>query len=154
MSDKPMTAIQALSSLPPATKEAQKQYAAKLKEEILSGLFNPLNAHIFLKSISETLKEVLDDKEVKDYVLEEARKHNEKTFEFGGAKITITNRPSYDYSGCNDPVYNALVADMDKIKEQLKIREAILKSGVNQDTGETFAPIKVTNSESLTIKIQ
>jgi len=154
MSDKPMTAIQALSSLPPATKEAQKQYAAKLKDEILSGNFNPLNAHIFLKAITDTITEVLKDDQVKEYVLDEARKHNEKTFEFGGAKITVANKPTYDYSSCGDPIYNSMLNDLERLKEQMKAREATLKTGVDPATGETFNPVKVTNSEYLTIKIQ
>ena len=152
MSETQLTAIRTLSGLP-ATRDQQKEFAGKLKNEMLSGNFNPLQAHIFIKSVIDTIKEVLDDKEVKDYVMEEARKHNEKTFEFAGAKVTVANKPTYDYSGCADLVYNAMVADMNKLKEQMKAREAVLKTGVNADTGETFAPVKVTNSEYLTIKI-
>ena len=89
----------------------------------------------------------MDDKEVKEIIMEEADKYHEKTFEFSGAKVTKSKRTTYDYAVCNDSVYNSL-------KEQLKIREAILKSGIDASTGETFTKPTEKVSEFLQIEIQ
>ena len=147
-----LVAIQRLSGLP-ATKTELKEFSAKLKEEMLSGNFNPLQAHIFIKSITDTLKEVIDDKEVKDYVLEEARKFNEKTFEVYGAKCTLASTKTYKYDQCGDDVYNQMSAELIKLKEQMSAREEMIKTGVDPSTGQVFNPPSVTETEYITIKI-
>jgi hypothetical protein len=147
-----LTAIRALSGLP-ASKEDQKRYAQKLKEELLSGNVPPLQAHIFIKSILSTIQDVIDDKEVKEYVMDEVRKYGEKSFDAYGAKVTVANKPTYDYSSCGDSVYNDLIDQMNKVKEQIKIREALLKTGSDPATGEVFKPYQVKDSEYITIKI-
>jgi hypothetical protein len=140
------TALSALKNLP-ATKAESRNYVAKLKEEILAGEVNPLHARIFLKSIIDTLQAVCDDKEVKEYVMDAASRFGGKSFETNGAKVSIAHKTTWDYKVCNDAVWNSL-------KEQIKIREAILQSGTDASTGETFRKPDQKVSEFLQIEIQ
>jgi len=139
-------ALSQLSTLP-ATKAQQTDFFRKAKDELLSGNYNPLQVRVFFKSIIDTLQNLMDDKEIKEIIMDEADKYHEKTFEVFGSKITKSKRTTWDYKVCNDPVWNSL-------KEQIKIREAQLQSGLDASTGETLRKPDQKVSEFLQIEIQ
>ena len=69
---------------------------------------------------------------------------------------------SYDYSVCNDPVYNAYLASLKELQAKMKEREGFLKSVpdnttiVDDNTGEiiTLHPAVKMAKQSYTIKFK
>jgi hypothetical protein len=125
-----------------------------LKNEILSGEIPALEVELVLKSMEEVIKKTRGDKYVKEAVMREADKWSEKTFEYKGINVTKSQRTTFDFSGCGDEVYNDLIRQQETLKAQIKAREAMLKTGVNTDTGETYDPPKTSTTEFLTIKFK
>lgn len=138
----------------PSTWLEIRQFSDLLKNEILSGDVNPLDVELVLKSMEEVIKTTRADKHVKEAVLQEAAKWSEKTFEYKGISATKSSKTTYDFSGCGDEVYNDLIKQQETLKAQIKAREAMLKTGVNPDTGETYTPPKASTTEFLTIKFR
>ena len=130
------------------------QFSDLLKNEILSGEVNPLEVELMLKAMSEVLKKVRDDKYVKEAVMKEAEKFAEKTFEFKNIVVTKSSRTTFDYTECGDNIYNDMKVQENALKAQIKAREAMLTTGVNTDTGETYDPPKSSTTQFLTIKFK
>lgn len=143
-------AISLLSQFP-TTKGGQQLYAEKLLSEIESGNYNPLECEILLKSLEEIISMVRIKS--KDIVFLETEKYPEKTFTFKNVEITKSKRKIYDYSNCNDSLYNDLISEMNKIKEMIKQREKSLISGISAEGEILSKPIeKIT--EFLSIKFK
>ena len=153
------TAISQLSTLP-ETKAQRVRFVEMVKDELLSGVYNPLQFEVRLKNTEEVIKSIRADRDIKDLVYNEACKYPEKTFEAHGAKITKVNRTTWNYKGCGDSVYDSLIAESEKLKEKIAERETFLKSlkpdmqiadGTN---GNMITPPTCMVTESLTITIQ
>jgi len=108
----------------------------------------------FIEAVIEQTKSVID-KAARD----EAELYGEKKFtKFGGEVSLIEAGIKFDYSNCNDEVYNDLLTELEAIKAKIKDREAFLKSikgsiNIITDHGEAvtvFPPIKTSTS---TLKI-
>jgi hypothetical protein len=138
----------------PSTRRDIAIVTMKAVQEILSGDINPLETAIKLKAFEEILKSLKENLSIKNYILEEASKYPEKTFDAYGASITKAKRTTYDFTMCGDQVYAELMAQMDQLKKVIKAREEVIKAGVDPVTGETFLPPKTETSEYLTIKFQ
>ena len=138
----------------PSTWLEINQFSDLLKREMLSGEVNPLEVQLLFKAMTETIEKTLKDKYVKQAVLDEADKYPEKTFDYKGITVTKSSKTVYDYSECGDQVYNDMVAEMEKLKERIKAREAMIKTGVNTDTGETYNPPKSSTTQFLTVKFK
>lgn len=151
------TAISQFSNLP-QTKNERKNFVEMCVNEILSGSKNPLELELYLKNIEDTISEIRKNEEVKRLIYEEASKYNQKTFEFANAEITLTSRSTFNFKDCNDSIYNDLDNVLKTTKEQIKEREAFLKSlkseVVNPETGELIYPANKQTTEFLTIKIK
>lgn len=147
-----MEALSVISKLP-TTKQDINLFVEAAVNEMLDGTKNPLQVNVQLKVLEDIIDQIRKNSDVRYAIMEEASKY-EKTFEMFGAKITQTSKSTYDYSGCGDAVYNDLVAQKKKLDEVIKAREAMLKTGINADTGETFAPPAVKTSEFLTITLK
>lgn len=127
----------------PFTKVEQVEFSQAVITEILSGTINPLQADLRLKALEEVIKKIRENKDVKDYVMDECSKYGGKSFETFGAKITITGRTTKDYSACGDFIWKDLNGQLEALKNQIKAREAMLDTGINIETGETFkAPME------------
>ena len=120
---------------------------------IMDGEIDPIRAELCLKAMENIIKDIRSNSHVKRITSEEAKKYG-KTFSLFGAEITNSSRTTYDYSDCGDEIYNDLIAQQEKIKEQIKIREAIIKSGVDSSTGQCFNEPKTSTTEFLTIKFK
>lgn len=119
-----MEAIQTITILP--SNEAELTvYMRSVKESILDGYISAEKAAIQLKTL-EKIAALNKDPEIKAYFLDEFSKHGAKTFEHG-AKFSLSNRKTWDFSECNDSKYNELSAQLEAIKSQLKEREEFLK---------------------------
>lgn len=150
------TAISHLTILP-LTKKEQQSFYQQIKNEIANGNANPLHLKVVLKAVSDTIKMIDQDEDIKFMTLKEADKYSEKTFDAYGCKISLSNRKTFDYSECNDSVYNSLVATFEATKEEIKKREEFLKAipnegTVNPETGELITAPKFTTSEIITVK--
>lgn len=147
------TALSHITVLP-STKAEITNFVELAVNEILSGEYNPLKIEVQLKAMEETIKSIRGNKDVKDQLLEEASKYPDKTFEFAGAKITKSSRSTYDFSACGDSVWNEMSENMAKMKDVIKAREAMLMTGLNPETGETFQKPTQSTSEYLTITLK
>lgn len=145
-----MNALRELKTLP-FTREEQQNYADMAISEILSGDVDPVEADIRLKAMEEVIKKIRTDIRVKNYIVEEAEKYG-KTFMKDGVKITVTSRTTKDYSNCGDDYYNIMQREAEHLKSMIKAREAMIDTGVNPETGETFSPPKTETSTFLTYK--
>jgi hypothetical protein len=146
------TALSTLTVLP-RTKEEIKNFASKAKVELLSGNYDVLELFVQSIAIEKTLEAIFKDDEVKSKLNDIASLYPEKTFEIGQAKITRSERKTYDHT--NDPEWNSINADIEILKARLKMREAILvHDDIDYQTGEikrSASPFKTTEILSVTI---
>ena len=136
----------------PATETQIAVVVKDAKIKILSGDYNPLDLEVQLKAMEEVIKRLRSDKDVKEYVIEEAEKYPEKSFKHGSVTITKANRKTYDFT--QDEEWRRLkTIEIDKADDR-KLREKKLKgSFVDSETGEIVEAIEVASSTTyLTIK--
>ena len=142
----------------------QKEMANAFISKVIDGDINPIDAVVQMKSISETINTFLKDENIKDAVIQECEKYGKgESPGYLGAVIQIKETGvTYDFSVCNDPVYERLVEERKIIDEQCKEREKYLKTlsksktEIDEDTGDIFQlfpPAKQsTTSYSITFK--
>jgi len=122
------TALSTITILPSSKEEMQKYYKS-LKNEILEGNNDPLFVLKHLKYAEKVIGDILKDKDIETHFLLEAEKYSEKTFDHSGVTFTIQETGvSYDYASCGDSVWDDLNKQAESIKEQMKIRETMLKT--------------------------
>lgn len=143
-----MKAIEIFKS--PLTKQQQADVIENSVNLILSGEINPIQAEITLKAMETVIEAIRKNQQVKSLTLEETAKYG-KSFEYMGAKIENAQRTVFDFSECGDEIYNDLKEQEKKLKEQIKIREQIIKSGVDTSTGVCFNPPQTSITEFLKI---
>lgn len=107
------------------------QFAKELADNIKDGKVEPIMVHIFLKRIEAIQKVLKADEGVQEAIISEASKHIEegKTFDYMGAKLSLgATYTAYDYTNCNDPLWTALNAITDEVKEAKSAREKFLQA--------------------------
>jgi hypothetical protein len=138
----------------PSNKQEIKAFAANAKVELLSGNYDVLELFVQSKAIEKTLSEIFDDKEVKAKLNDLAQLYPEKTFEIGQAKISRSERKTYDHT--SDPEWNSIQSDIEILKARLKMRETVLvRDDIDYQTGEVkrnASPFKTT--EILSVKFE
>lgn len=146
----------------PVTKQSQQELANSIIIPVLDGDVNPIEHVAKIRGLYDTLKKVLDDDRIKDSVITETEKYGKST-SWNGCEITLKEiGVSYDYSVCNDPVYNAYLASLKELQAKMKEREGFLKSVpdnttiVDDNTGEiiTLHPAVKMAKQSYTIKFK
>jgi hypothetical protein len=103
--------------------------------------------------MEETVTAIRKDLRVKNLVIEEAGKWGNKTFPFHGAEITVSQKTTKDFAGC-DPVLDDLYVQAEQLKALIKAREATVSAGVDPATGEKFPPFKTSTSNFLTYRFK
>lgn len=148
----------------PLTKSAQAGLGGALKNHLLEGDMNPVEAVVKAKSLHAILDAFLKDEEVKECVINECDKYGKgETPSFGGAVVQVKNTGTkYDYTDCGDPVHERLREEMESLKARMKAREKELMSlsgprtVVDDETGEVYTvkpPVKTASlSYSITFK--
>lgn len=136
-------------------------FSDQLIESVKNGEANPIEVLVMLKAFEKVSDRVL--KEIRYNAVTEANKYQGPSFEWNGNKIEKSELGvKYDYSICNDPVYNQrqqISAESDK---QLKERESFLKSLkepitiVDEGSGEivTIRPPLKTSTTGLKVSIK
>jgi len=151
-----MNAIKQFNNLP-ETKEEVNNFFKQVKESFLNGEENALKRYVQFKSFESLLKMISTDKEIKATVLEEAGKHGAKTFVVYNAEIQIKESAAkYLYE---DTTLELINEQIEKLKEQKKVRETMLKSlsgkVFEEETGEEIKPaIKLSSQTIISITLK
>lgn len=137
------------------SKERLSSEIALMKEQIEQGNANPLKVAAALAFLERYVKEL---KEInKNHVLVALQMYGKEGADLYGSSITpIEAATKYDYTSCNDSVYNSLLAQKESIEKELSGREMFLRSlpkegitRVDEATGEIeviVPPIKKSTS--------
>lgn len=143
----------------PENKAQIDSFIKAAENEILSGVFNPLEVEKQLKIMEELISGLRKNPKIREQLLNELDKYSEKTISAFGVDFTKGNRTTYDFSTCNDSELEKLMADKEILDEKIKLRQEMLKNiqpnaAVNPETGEyLLQPIKKT-TEFVSIKIK
>lgn len=160
MNEIPNTAI-GVTRMLPTTQTQIDVFSDGVIQSVKEGEANPLEVLVMCKAFEKANERIL--KEIRDNFIIEANKYPEKSFEFNGAKLTKAEvGTKYDYTHCNDSVYNDRKKIVDEATKQLKEREEFLKSlkepitVVDEGSGEviTIRPPLKTSTSSLTVSIK
>jgi hypothetical protein len=151
------TAFNQLANLP-ENKQQVATFSDKLRNELTSGLINPLELLRMQKMIEKVFENIKPD--LIDLAIDEAMKY-EKGFEFKGCKMEISEAGvSYDYSNCGSSDWNecnrVIVAYTEKRKEIEKLLKAITTpiSKINEDGEiETINPPIKKSTTTIKVKI-
>jgi hypothetical protein len=122
------TEISTLNQLPSTTDQIAT-FVRHVKDEILSGEYNPLDVIVQLRAAQKALEVLNFDPEIEDAVSKEYAKHGQKTLKWNGADIVEKETGTrYDYSGCSDAKLVELKQAETLAAEARKDREAFLKT--------------------------
>lgn len=102
-----------------------------IQEQMLSGDFSPLKAQIFFKKIGKLAEEIVKGEkgtEVQEAIEKEIRSFQEgKTSRVYSTEIREQSRGYWDYTECNDPIWDELTKIDKQVKELKKAREKELQ---------------------------
>lgn len=144
-------------NLLPSNKAEIKTFVQDAKDRILAGYENPLKIASQLKAFEEVVKELRDDKDIKDVTLKAAQKEG-KTFDQFGATFQIKEvGVKYDYSVCDDQEWNDLNAQLERLNEKKKAREKflqVIKGEIFDATGIQLRPPVKTSTTSVTVTLK
>ena len=141
----------------PQSKVDIQALACNWTNQILEGNSDPIKVAIQIKSIQTVLDQVSAG--IKDYVTSESEKYG-STFSKEGAKIEVADMGvKYDYSVCNDPIYNELNDTITLLTKKRKEREEFLKvipdnGTVDPETGAIINRPTRTSTRGIRIIIQ
>jgi len=139
----------------PSTKEEISIYVEGAKAEILNSTANDqLNIWRQLKAFAQVIKQLEDDPEIKNSVLECSHGHG-KTFELKGAKFTLKTLPKWNYSGTGDKRLEELEKQIADLKKLLSARQKMLQNltgPVKDGDNEIHPPMKIID-EVLSVTI-
>ena len=143
------------------TKAERQEFAQSVIKGIKDGLSDPLKVHYQVKCMEDIIKNITNDAEYKSMTLDEAAKYG-KTFDHYNAKFEVKEMGvKYDYSVCNDPVYNKLKAQLTVLEDEVKAREKYLKAipttGVEtllEDEVITLYPPNKTSTTTITVNLK
>lgn len=124
-----------------------KQTAEAVIAAVVGGEINPIEAHMSIKRMENVFKLVSEDDGYREALINEVRKHG-KGAKFKGHSITEQAvHTSYDFTACNDPLWNELASCIKQLTERQKLREEELKAGWPQN--ELGIPVRTVVIESL-----
>lgn len=124
----------AIFSKLPETKLQVEKKAAEIKAAVLNGEVEPLLFAAHISAMEKLFTTLKSDILIKDCILQEAEKYNQKTFEKGNATFSIKEvGVSYDFTNCNDSEIEMINSQIYELNEKKKSRETFLK-GITIDT--------------------
>lgn len=142
----------------PTAKEEIAEFGNKILEALDSGEIKASDIMLRFKGISK-VEEYVKGKMTK-LTLEELSKHLKGEATMNGATFTTMEAGvSYDYSACNDPIWNELSEALEKAKASLKKREDFLKAIDGHETiavestGEILTVYAPARKSTTTVKI-
>ena len=120
--------------------------AHAIVEDVVENGANPLDYEPILKVLEDIRKEVKGNKRYLESLEMETNKYSGegKSFLYNGVKFTVQNRPTFDFSVCEDETYSELKEQKDILDAKIKDREAFLKAlkepVVDMNYGNTIFP--------------
>jgi hypothetical protein len=151
-----LTTISVINVLP-STKGEVRKFVQDAKQCILSGYENPLKIASQLKGFEEVIKELRQDKDIKELTLKEALKEGKTFDKFGANFQTKEVGVKYNFSVCDDQEWNELDAKIKELSEKKEQRETFLKAIKNDvfdNSGvQLKAPLKTSTTQvTVTLK--
>ena len=142
-------------------KEIIKETSLALLNDIDEGHMHPLQVAAQFKFIEDVITNVKE--ELRQRVISEQSKYGKDAMTYHGATFDIKEAGvKYDYSQCDDTIWNDLKQQLDALNDKMKEREAFLKTlkerftYIDESTGEiiTLYPPqkKSTTTYSITWK--
>jgi len=123
------------------TKEDIKETSLALLNDIDEGHMHPLQVAAQFKFVEDVIANVKE--ELRQRVVAEQTKHGKEVMSYQGASFDIREAGiKYDYSQCNDTIWNNLKQQLDDLNHKMKEREAFLKTlkerftYIDESTGE------------------
>lgn len=139
----------------PQSKSEIAAYVSNVKDMILSGNIDGIDAAIMLKSLDEIIKSLRDDKEIKSFIQSEVAKYG-KSAEVKGCKVSLSERKTYDFK--DDSEWFILETNIQELKEKQKEREtflkAITKPVADSETGEMIYPAPYSSTDVVTVTLK
>jgi len=145
------------------TKEQRAEFTYQLIERLNAGELDPLKTHLQVKALEDMLETLKANKDYKDAVLQ-AAVLNGKDFEYMSAKFNIREvGVKYDFSKCESPAYDEIMADYNDASKRKKDMEDFLKkvphsgldiiNGVTGEVTRVYPPAKSsTTSVAVSLK--
>jgi hypothetical protein len=110
------------------SKIERSNFVQQVIEALENGEANPLHVHLQVKCTEELIKGILSNDRYKELTVSEAEKHG-KSFEFHNAGVQIKETGvKYDFTVCNDEIWNELNSQIEALEKVKKDREEFLKT--------------------------
>lgn len=127
------------------SKETIKETSLALINDIDEGHMHPLQVAAQFKFIEDVMTNVKE--ELRQRVIAEQDKYGKEAMTYHGASFDIKEAGvKYDYSQCQDVIWDDLKKQLDALNDQIKEREAFLKT-----LKERFTYIDESTGEIVTI---
>lgn len=150
------TAISTVRQLP-ESKQQIELFAQQLEASLLNGEVSGIDLIRFQKAMEKVFEKIKPT--LTETALNELELY-EKTPIIKGCEFSkIEAGVKYDYSGCNDAIYNESIKELEYFKNGLKQRETFLKAIkepmtiVNEITGEVVTINPPIKSSTTTVKV-
>lgn len=108
----------------------KEEVAVNIEHAVASGRYEPAKLGVVLRRMKDGIEEALKIPSVSEAIRNDTVRYIEKgkTAVIFGAKVTEQSvYTTYDFTVCEDPLYNRLVQLKKEIDEKLKLREDFLK---------------------------
>jgi hypothetical protein len=110
------------------SKIERSNFVSQVIEALENGEANPLHVHLQVKCTEELIKGILSNDRYKELTVSEAEKHG-KSFEFHNAGFQLKETGvKYDFTSCNDEIWNELNSQIEALEKVKKDREKFLKT--------------------------
>ena len=123
------------------TKDSIKEQSLALLNDLDEGHIAPLQLAAQLKFVEDVISNVKE--ELRQRVVAEKDKYGKDAMTYHGATFDIKEAGvKYDYSHCDDTIWNDLKQQLDALNDKMKEREAFLKAlkerftYIDESTGE------------------
>jgi hypothetical protein len=124
------------------TKAAIQDYSDYLIKQLEDGLANPMDMALRLKFMEELIDKMKE--RLRSLVIDELGKYTkgEDIIRHNGQFKAKETGVRYDFTGCNDPLWNRLNQEIVELTDKRKEREAMLKTIkekqtiIDEETGE------------------
>ena len=139
-----------LKSLLHADKATLTDLSKHLVDRVATGEVDAYKAYIHVKKINE-LSTTLE-KNLRPFVNSKGIPKAGLTM-YNLAFASVSGKDTYDYTACEDPIYDIMVSKLEKLKAEIKEREIFLKtikkakSEIDEETGDiyTIQPPSITS---------
>jgi len=144
----------------PETKAEVGTYFTSIKNRVLDGEVDPLTFGRLITGIEKLFSSLKKDVLIKDCILEAAEKYSQKSFEHEGAKYTVKEvGVKYDFTNCQDSVYEEIMAEYKEVAQKKKDREDMLKKIDREtapfgDDGRQLEPPVKTSTTQVVITLK